>query len=46
MQSSIIDINYVKDEEIINVKYVNEIDSLKKILADINKKENEIIEKI
>jgi hypothetical protein len=33
-------------EKAINQKYESEIDSLKHILLDINKKENEIIDKI
>lgn len=33
-------------EQAINQKYESEIDSLKHILLDINKKENEIIDKI
>jgi hypothetical protein len=35
-----------KGESVINDKYKSEIDSLKSILSEISKKENEIIEKI
>ena len=38
--------NFSEKENSINGKYKSEIEGLRKMLSEINKKENEIIEKI